>query len=104
MNIITRNRRVAGVIATALLAAATLSACGGRKAVQASSPDAVIAAVNVGDEVSINSKNGKHYRFVITKITNKALYGEGYRVYYNEMSTVETKNKDGVFKRIGNWF
>jgi hypothetical protein len=83
----------------------TAFACAGNKAIPASSPDVVIAAVNVGDEVSIESKAGKHYRFVITKITNKALYGEGYRVYYADMATIETKdNKDGVFKRIGNWF
>ncbi|WP_428310692.1 hypothetical protein [Hydrocarboniphaga sp.] len=93
----------ARAIAIALLAV-TLSGCAGHKQIEATSPDVVIEGVNVGDEVSINSKAGKHYRFVITKITNKALYGEGVRVTYAEMSTVETRNKDGVFKRIGNLF
>jgi len=82
----------------------TLYACSGNKPIQATSPEAVIAGVNVGDEVNIESKAGKHYRFVITKITNKALYGDGYRVNYADMATIETKNKDGVFKRLGNLF
>jgi hypothetical protein len=82
----------------------TLFACASNKQIEATSPDVVISGVNVGDEVSINSKAGKHYRFTVTKITNKALYGDGVRVTYAEMSTVETKNKDGVFTRIGNLF
>jgi hypothetical protein len=96
-------RRGWQTIAIALLSLA-LFGCAGHKQIEASSPDVVIQGVNVGDEVNINSKAGKHYRFVVTKITNKALYGEGVRVTYGEMSTVETKNKDGVFKRIGNLF
>lgn len=90
-------------LAIAVLSLA-LFACAGNKQIEATSPDVVIAGVNVGDEVNIDSKAGKHYRFVVTKITNKALYGEGVRVTYTEMSTVETRNKDGVFKRIGNLF
>ena len=88
----------------AIALAATLSACAGNKQIEATSPDVVIAGVDVGDEVNVTSKAGKHYRFVVTKITNKALYGEGLRVTYAEMSTVEAKSKDGVFKRIGNLF
>lgn len=91
-----------------LLAAALLgvtTACSsGPKAMPVTSTESVIHAVNVGDEVSITSKNGKLFRFVITKMTNKALYGDGYRVTYDEMATIERKNKDGVFTTIGNLF
>jgi len=78
--------------AAALLA----TACASNKAVDARSPQAVIDAVNIGDEVDINTKGGQHYRFAVTKITNKALYGDGYRVGYGEIERVGVKRKDSV--------
>ncbi len=69
------------------------AACASKKAIDTGSPDSIIAAVNVGDEVNITSKNGKLYRFVVTRMTNKALYGDGYRVGYDEMASLKRSGK-----------
>ena len=95
---------------TELLKAVALSlsllsaACASTRQIEATSAEAVIEAVNKGDEVTIVTRNGKRYQFVVTKLTNKALYGDGYRVNYEDMATVELRNTDGMFKRIGNIF
>lgn len=94
------NRSLPGP-AVAVALSLVLAACASRKEIPVTSAEAVAAQVDKGDEVAITSKNGKRYRFVVTKITNKALYGDGYRVSYEEMQTIELKNADGVFKRLG---
>lgn len=71
--------------------ALVLAACSSNKAILVNSPEAAIQNVNVGDAVRITSKNGKLYRFVVTRITNKAIYGDGYRVTYGEMSSLESQ-------------
>jgi hypothetical protein len=82
--------------AALVLTAALLAACGSSKPkIDAATPDAVIAGVNRGDEVVITSKNGKRYRFFVTKITNKALYGDSYRVTYEEMAEVKIETRGG---------
>jgi uncharacterized lipoprotein YajG len=73
-----------------VFAALLLAACSGTKRIDTSSPDQVIAGVNVGDQVVITSKAGKHYRFIVSKMTNKALYAaDGTKVTYAEMDKVE---------------
>ena len=51
-------------------------------------------AEEVHRHFDINTKGGRHYRFAVTKITNKALYGDGYRVGYGEIERVGVKRKD----------
>lgn len=88
-------------IATAVALAVLAGGCASEKVIQPSSPEAVAEFIDKGDEVQITSRNGKLYRFVVTKITNKALYGDGYRVTYDQIASIERKNPDGVFKRLG---
>ena len=81
-------------LALAAIIAFSIAGCSShRKAQVAASPDVVIKAVDIGDEVLITSKNGKLHRFIVTRMTNKALYGDGYKVTYGEMSSFEIKKK-----------
>jgi hypothetical protein len=68
--------------------------CASKKAIDASSPEAVIAGVNKGDNVRITTRNDVVHKFVVTKITNKALYGDNARVVYEDMARVEILKKD----------
>lgn len=77
------------------------TACASQKAIEATTPEAVIAGVNVGDEINVTTRSGRMSHFVVTRMTNKALYGDGYRVTYGEMDKVEVKQKDGAVKRLG---
>lgn len=80
-------------LALAAAIAFSIAGCFHKKTQVAASPEVVIKAVDVGDEVSITSKNGKLHRFIVTRMTNKALYGDGYKVTYGEMSSFEIKKK-----------
>ena len=84
----------------ALAAAIVFSAagCSHKKTQVAASPDVVIKAVDVGDDIAVTSKNGKLYRFIVTRMTNKALYGDGYKVTYGEMNSFEIKKKNAAPK------
>lgn len=68
--------------------------CASKKAIDASSPESVISGVNKGDNVRITTRNDAVHKFVVTKITNKALYGENERVVYEDMAKVEVLKKD----------
>ena len=82
---------IAGSIALSLFAA---GGCASKKAIDANSPESVIAGVNKGDNVRITTRNDVVHKFVVTKITNKALYGENNRVVYEDMAKVEVLKKD----------
>ncbi len=68
--------------------------CASKKAIDASSPESVIAGVNKGDNVRVTTRNDVVHKFVVTKITNKALYGDNARVVYEDMAKVEVLKKD----------
>lgn len=68
--------------------------CASKKAIDASSPESIIAGVNKGDNVKITTKNDVVHKFEVTKITNKALYGQNARVVYEDMARVEVVKKD----------
>lgn len=70
------------------------SGCASKKAIDATSPEAVIAAVDKGDNVKVTTRNDVVHKFVVTKITNKALYGQNARVVYEDMSKIEVLDKD----------
>lgn len=82
---------IAVSIALSLLA---VGGCASKKAIDASSPESVIAGVNKGDNVRVTTRNDVVHKFVVTKITNKALYGENARVVYEDMARVEVLKKD----------
>jgi hypothetical protein len=69
--------------------------CASKKKIDAASSESIINGVNKGDEVRIVTKNGATHKFVVTKITNKGLYGENDRVVYDDMQQVEVKGKSG---------
>lgn len=88
------------MLATAVAAVlAGASGCASEKKIDASSSESVINGVNKGDEVRVVTKNGATHKFVVTKITNKALYGDSERVVYDDMQSVEVKDKEGFFKK-----
>lgn len=78
--------------------------CASKKAIDASSPESVIAGVNKGDSVRVTTRNDVVHKFVITKITNKALYGENARVVYEDMAKVEVVKKEKEKKKEGEGF
>jgi hypothetical protein len=82
---------VALSIALSLLAA---GGCAHKKAIDAGSAESVIAGVNKGDSVRVTTKNDAVHKFTVTKITNKALYGENERVVYEDMAKVEVLKKE----------
>ena len=69
------------------------SGCSSRKVIDASSTEAIIASVDKGDQVRITTRNDAVHKFVVTKITNKALYGDNARVVYEDMQSVELLDK-----------
>lgn len=80
----------------ALMMAVTLvmaSGCSSKKTIDATSAEAVIAGVNKGDNVRITTRNDAVHTFTVTKITNKALYGNSARVVYEDMAKVEIRGK-----------
>lgn len=83
-----------------LLMLLALAGCASTRELETVNAENVIAAVDRGDEVKITALNGFEYRFVVTKITNKALYGSDERVLYSEMKTVAVK-KAGQDKAEG---
>jgi hypothetical protein len=68
--------------------------CASKKAIDATSAESVISGVDKGDNVRITTRNDVVHKFVVTKITNKALYGENERVVYEDMSKVEVLKKE----------
>ena len=64
----------------------------------------IINGVNKGDEVKISTKNGATHKFVVTKITNKALYGDNERVMYDDIQSIEVKGKEGFFSKLKSAF
>ncbi|MGQ0502583.1 MAG: hypothetical protein ACT4P0_08285 [Panacagrimonas sp.] len=72
------------------------SGCASKKGIDASSTEAIIAGVSKGDNVRIKTKNDAVHKFVVTKITNKALYGDKVRVVYEDIQSVEVLDKDDV--------
>lgn len=75
--------------------------CASKKVIDATSPEAVIAGVNKGDNVRITTRNDVVHTFVVTKITNKALYGQNSRVVYEDMAKIQILKKDKKEKEEG---
>jgi len=86
-------RRVLIAVSVALSLFA-VGGCASKKAIDASSAESVIAGVNKGDNVRVTTRNDVVHKFVVTKITNKALYGENQRVVYEDMAKVEVLKKE----------
>ncbi|TDU28081.1 hypothetical protein DFR24_2440 [Panacagrimonas perspica] len=86
-------RRVLIAISIALSLFA-VGGCASKKTIDATSAESVISGVNKGDNVRITTRNDVVHKFVVTKITNKALYGENERVVYEDMSKVEVLKKE----------
>ena len=63
-----------------------------------------IAVRREGDNVRITTKNDVQHKFVVTKITNKALYGQNARVVYEDMAKVEILKKEKAEKKEGEGF
>ena len=76
------------------LGLAAAGGCASKKPIDATSPEAVIAAVDKGDSVKVTTRNDVVHKFVVTKITNKALYGQNARVVYEDMTKVEVLDKE----------
>ncbi|HKY92929.1 MAG TPA: hypothetical protein VJM11_17890 [Nevskiaceae bacterium] len=74
--------------------------CSSGKKIDPSSSESIINGVNKGDEVRIGTKNGATHKFVVTKITNKALYGDNARVVYDDIQSIEVKGKEGFFSKL----
>lgn len=68
-------------------------ACSSKKTIDATSAKAVIAGVNKGDYVIVTTRNDAVQKFKVTKITNKALYGNNARVVYEDMQKVVVSKK-----------
>jgi hypothetical protein len=86
------------VSVAAVLAGA--SGCSSAKKIDATSSESIINGVNKGDEVKVGTKNGATHKFVVTKITNKALYGDNERVMYDDIQSIEVKGKEGFFSKL----
>ena len=86
-------RRVLVAVCVALSLFA-IGGCASKKTIDASSPESIIAGVNKGDNVKVTTKNDVVHKFVVTKITNKALYGQNARVVYEDMARVEILKKE----------
>ena len=86
-------RRVLIAVSIALSLFA-VGGCASKKAIDATSAESVISGVDKGDNVRITTRNDVVHKFVVTKITNKALYGENERVVYEDMSKVEVLKKE----------
>jgi hypothetical protein len=72
-----------------------LAGCASKTTIDASSTESIIAGVNKGDAVRIKTRKDAVHTFVITKITNKALYGDNARVVYEDMAEVEVVGEGG---------
>lgn len=92
-------RRISAAIAIAV-PLCLAAGCASKGRVEVVNADNVIAAANKGDTVRITTIDGFKKKFVITKITNKALYGEGERVLYTDMRKVELEETGGIFHDI----
>lgn len=88
------------------LGLATMTGCASSRTIDASSTESIIAGVNKGDYVRVTTKTDVAHKFVITKITNKALYGDNERIVYEDMQKVEVlkggpkKEKGGFWSRL----
>jgi hypothetical protein len=81
------------------LVLAVSSGCATRKGIDTSSPENIIEAVNRGDQVFVTTKNGAEHKFVISRITNKALYGDNKRIAYEDMETLRILDRGSAPKR-----
>ncbi|MGQ0697361.1 MAG: hypothetical protein ACT4PZ_03865 [Panacagrimonas sp.] len=72
--------------------AATMG-CARKQVIDTSNTESIIAGVNKGDNVRITTKNDIVHKFTVTKITNKALYGDKARVVYDDMQKIEVMEK-----------
>lgn len=79
----------------------TAAGCASNAVIDASSTESIIAGVDKGDEVRIKTRKDAVHTFVVTKITNKALYGDNARVVYEDMAEVEVVGKGGEKKEGG---
>lgn len=73
------------------------SGCASKPKIDATSSESIIGGVNKGDRVRITTKNDVVHKFTVSRITNKALYGDNERITYEDMQKVEVtgKGKDG---------
>ena len=92
-----KNLMLAVSVATVLAGA---SGCSSSKKIDPTSSESIINGVNKGDEVRVGTKNGATHKFVVTKITNKALYGDQDRVLYDDIQSIEVKGKEGFFSKL----
>lgn len=98
--------RLALIAVSLALGLGASAGCASKKAIDAGSTESIIAGVNKGDNVRITTKSDVVHKFEVTKITNKALYGDNARVVYDDMAKVEVlkKSKDGKEKEEGEGF
>lgn len=92
-----RNALIALPLALGLM---TTAGCFAKsKAIDPSSTESIIAGVNKGDNLRITTKSDVVHKFEVTKITNKALYGDNARVVYDDMAKVEVLKKSKEAKK-----
>ncbi|MGB0956152.1 MAG: hypothetical protein ACPGZP_09160 [Panacagrimonas sp.] len=77
-----------------------LGACAGKPRVEDTTAENVISAVNRGDTVRATSRTGIEHEFVVTRITNKALYGDDKRLTYDKMASVEVVKRGSRRQKV----
>lgn len=85
-----RSALIALPLALSLLFA---TGCSRNTKVDTATPEAIINGVNKGDTVRITTKSNVKHKFQVTKITNKALYGDTERVVYEDIDKLEVEGK-----------
>lgn len=61
-------------------------------------PEKIAEVVNPGDTVSIISKSGGRYQFVVTAVTKESLSGGGVSVKNTEINELSVKSTNGIKK------
>lgn len=87
-----RSALIAAPLALSLLAAA---GCSSNQKIDAATPESIINSVNKGDTVRVTTKSNVKHKFLVTKITNKALYGNDERIVYEDIDRIEVEGKSG---------
>lgn len=87
------------VVALLLMTQLMLS-CSFDPPIRPDDPESIISGIRIGNEVVIVSHKGRISRFVVNRVTNKALYGEGYRVGFDEIKSIEVEGRGGIFSKI----
>lgn len=90
MNVPFRSALIAAPLALSLAFAA---GCASKTVVDTTTAESIIAAVDKGDLVRLSTKNNVKHKFIVTKITNKALYGDDKRVVYEDIDQLEVDGK-----------